>query len=306
METRRTYLIGISGTVITSIAGCLGSSSNEAEDNYDDAVDLLDENDELLNDFAESEEMPDDFSAEEVKRRVSSAEEKLDAADGEVSNENQELVENARKYAEYQREAAEYNSLLVEFNGCLDTVEAYIGADRFSAASDQTEDCQETLSEAQQQLEATTNAYADIDSNLFVESGDLEYADQDDRLQLEKSELDTLDPFLDGFQKFIAGSDLFIEGLDYYDAQQFGLAEERIRESNDKLETSEETLALIEADPDTPEQFKPDVIEMHCYADSFLEASEHYADSSAAAARRDWNQAEEYAEDGESALDRCE
>lgn len=306
MRTRRTYLTGITGTIIASIAGCLGSSSEEARDDYNDAIDLLHENDELLSNFAESDEIPDDFNAEEIKRRADSAEEKLDAAEEEASDEDQELIENARKYSEYQREAAEYNALLVEFNNCFKTVDAYIEADRFDAASNQAGECQDILSEVQQQLEATTNAHADVDPDLFGEDGDLEYADQDDQLQLQQNGLETLDQFIEGFQTFIAGSNLFIEGLEYYDEEQFGRAEDRIRESTKEFETSEETLGLLEVDPDTPEQFKPDIIEMHCYSESFLEASEYYADSAAAAEKGNWEQAEEYASEGETALEQCE
>ena len=306
MQTRRSFVITASSLSCLSLAGCLGSDESEdAEQSYEDALSLLDENAASLDEFGDYDEIPEQFDDEEIKQRADSADEKLDEAESGISDDDQELVENARAVAAYQRTAADYSALVVDFGRCFDTVDAYVNADRFEAANDELDECQDLLAEIQDQYEAVDDRHSEIDSDLIEDDAKLEYEQLETNLQVHGAELDALDRFVDGFEQFMDGAVVVFEAFEYFDTEAYSSAEPKFRTAEDNFEQSEETLALLEADPDTPRQFESDIIEFHCYAESFYEASGHYAESAAAATEGDWNRAEQYAIEGDAALDQC-
>lgn len=306
MQTRRSFVITASSLSCLSIAGCLGSSESEdAEQSYEDALSLLDENAASLDEFGDYDEIPEEFDDEEIKQRADLADEKLDDAESGISDDDQELVENARAVAAYQRAAADYCSLVVDFGRCFDTIDAYVGADRFEAANDELDECQDLLAEVQDQYGTVDDRHSEIDSDLIEDDAKLEYEQFETGLQVHGAELDALDRFVDGFQQFMDGAVVVFEAFEHFDTEAYGSAEPKFRTAKDDFEQSEETLALLEADPDTPQQFKSDIIEFHCYAESFYETSGYYAESAAAAANDDWDRAEQYAIEGDAALDQC-
>lgn len=306
MQTRRSLLATVSGLSFMSIAGCLaGDDSNDSKEGYEDALALLEENKKSLDEFAEAEETPDSFNEQDIKRRADAVDEKLDEAEKGAADEDQAIIDNARSIADYQREAAEYNSLFVEFNNCFDTVDAYMTAERFEAANDELDHCKEVFGDIQDQFEDVEGAYSDIDQDLVTENAKLNYDRLGDNLQVTGEELEALDRFLDGFDQFLDGADVIFKALDNFENEEFDAAEPKFKTAESKFEKSEETLALLEADPNTPEQFKPDIIEFHCYTEAFYEASGYYADSAAAAADRNWDEAEELATKADEALNQC-
>lgn len=307
MQTRRSLLVTTSTATCWVLAGCLGDDSGgNSEETYDEAVSYLEENAGTLDEFAERDGIPDQFAASTVEDRADLAEEKLDEFEDGASDEQQERVVNARAIATYQREAAEYNGMLVEFDNCLDTVDAYVDAGRFEATSDELSACRDTFDDITNQLDRVESAHGEIDPSLVEDESELEYERNEVELQLARVELDALDRFIEGFTQFIGGTEAMVGGFESYEDENFGSAATQFETAEGQFEESEETLALLEADPDTPQQLKPDVVEFHCAADAFYTATGHYADAARAAANRNWATSDDRFEDGNAALEQCE
>lgn len=307
MQNRRSFLITVSSLSFGSVAGCLESENGEgAEQSYEDALVHLDQNAETLDEFAGKDDIPDEFNDGEIHRRADSAEEHLAEAEDAAADDQQDHIQNAQAISQYHRSAADYNALLVEFNNCFDTVDAYTEADRFEAANDELATCRETYEDVKEQHDTVESTHSEIDPDLADEEAQLEHEKISANLQIDGEELETMDAFLRGLQQFMEGSVTIFQAFESYTEENFDDAERQFRAAEEEFDESETTFALLEADPDTPQQIKPDVIELHCSADAFHEASEHYADSVTEASNKNWNQADQYAKEGETALDKCE
>lgn len=306
MQTRRSVLVTTSTVTCSVLAGCLGDDGGNSEEAYDEAVSYLEENAETLDEFAERDEIPDQFAASTVENRADLAEEKLDEFEDGASDEQQERVDNARAITTYQREVAEFNGMLVEFDNCLDTVNAYVDAERFEAANGELSACRDTFDDISNQLDRVESAHGAIDPSLVEDESELEYEQNEVELQVARAELDVLDRFIEGFAQFMEGTEAMVGGFESYEDENFGTAATQFETAEGQFEESEETLALLEADPDTPQQLQPDVVEFHCAAEAFYTASGHYVDAASAAADRNWAASEDSFEDGNAALERCE
>lgn len=298
-------------------AGCLGSSSDgddeseqeddeDAQEEYDAALNLLKKNADDLDEFAESEETPNSFDEATIDSRADKVDEKLDAAEKSVAEDQQAKIENARNVAAYQREMANYNSHLVEFNNCFDTVDSYINSDRWEDANDHFNECTSALNDTQGQLQTVKSAHDDIDPDLLGDEDQIDYQSIDESLQTEESDLEFLSEFLRGLDQFLDGIPQMLSALEMFDNEEFTQAESEFAGAKTTFYASEDTFERLENDSDTPSRFSSDVIELRCQTSAMAEASEHFEASSAAAANENWNEADTRYTQGEEALNQCE
>lgn len=333
---KRRDVIRIGGTVVATgfiggLSGCLDSggsttsddigssdgddgreNTNDESDNeyareqYESALNLLEQNEESLDEFAESDPRPETFNENRIHRRADSADEHLEDAVAYASGEDLARIENAQSIAAYQREAATYNALAVDLGQCLDTIGAYIDSERWDDAVDHVSDCQDIVDDLQSQWSAVERTHGEIDPVYFDSAGQLEYDDVAEDLNIEGTELDVLDVYLDGIAQFLEGITHFMNALDRIDSGKSDESKEMLYRAERKFYTSENTFARVEDDPDTPNRIRSDVVTDHCYAGSFGEASGHFAEAIEAEQRNDTQTANYHWEKGDQALDRCE
>lgn len=303
MESRRGFVRAtVAGAIGASIAGCLG---DDGEEEYEDAIELLEENQETLDSFAEQDDVPDSFDEGQVIRRVERAEEFLDEAEEAGDDELADYVANARAVADYQRNAATYNALWVDLSACFSSVGVLLQSERWTDAATELDDCTETIDELRRTLDDADAARNEIDPDLLDDDGQLVLEDIDATLQREENALDAIEAFADGIDPLLSGLPTMFEGLTAYENEQWQSAETDFSSARDEFTASESTLAQLEDDPDLPPEMQADVIELRCIADSFSRAADHFASSAAAADRGDWEEAQRRSEEGEAALDEC-
>lgn len=307
MHSRRRFVrvtSAVAGTgLLAALSGCLG---DDGEEDYEEAIDLLEENAASLDEFADRQTVPDDFNDGRIHRRVDSADDHLDAAADDADDELMELIENARAVGEYQRELATYNVLTVELDRCFDGVVAQSDAERFDDARNRFNDCQNTFRELGDALDDVLDAHDEIDRDLLADEGQLEHDDVEDELQYEETSIAVLEDFLHGIDQFLEGASTMMDGVDELERERWGPAEDDFRQASDAFAESEDTMAGIEADPELPDEFEVDVIEFRCFADAMEEGTAHIADAAAALERGDESAADDHLREAEIAFERCE
>ncbi|AGB15576.1 hypothetical protein Halru_0957 [Halovivax ruber XH-70] len=293
--------------VTASAAGCLtdGEQANNSAEEYNSAVDLLKQNSEVFNEYGSQEELPDSFNKEEIHRRVNSAEQHLDEAKSGADDELSAKIDNAEAIAKYQRKAASYNALLVDQKHCMDSFGSLSSAERWEDANKKIKECVSGFDETEKALTETQSAYNDIDQELLDEEGRLEVEDLGDELQFEEETLNVVGELINSFDLFAEGMPVLMGGFEDYEAENWHSSQEKFEEARDTFAQSEGRLSELENDPDLPASFESDVVETRCYVDALREGTDYWAKSAAAANRRNWNDAEYYAQEGNTAFDRC-
>lgn len=292
------------------LAGCagIGDSNGGGTDvgaRIDEAIEFLVENDEELDEL-DGDDPPDSFDATSMHDRADDAEAALDEGEGDASDEQQETIDVLRATATFQREAGDYGERWVEFDNCLDTVDAYVGNEEWQAASDEFGRCNGVLDDLSDQLQATIDALDAVDTDRLASEADIEYDDPDEELWLVAEELDALGEYLDGLERFVAGVAHFVDGQEEIEAENWGTAASIYEDARTDFEASATTMRDLEDDPDTPGQFRSDVVELRCSAEAFTDASDEMVLGANDADRGNYTSAEEHFQAADQAADRCQ
>lgn len=306
MPSRRqvivTAAVGGAGGVL---AGCLGDDDDGTEE-YDTAVELLEENSEELAVVADSDEVPDSFDKEEVIERAERAEEHLtNAEDAADDDELEALIENAQAAADHQRAVARYNGYRAEFDACFETIDSLIDAERWDDAQDEFGECTDVFSDLKRELDEVESTLAAVDPELLEEDGAFELSTAQADIEEEQRLVAALETFFEGFDEYLGGVPTMLDALEAFENERWQRAEADFEDARTAFAASESTFSRLEDDPETPAEIRPDVIDLQCIADAFYTAADHFVAASAAAQRGDWETANERAEEGGEALEAC-
>ncbi|AUX09525.1 hypothetical protein AArcSl_1899 [Halalkaliarchaeum desulfuricum] len=307
MVQRREFLRkGVSVTAVAAAVGLSGCLGQEGSEDVEAAFDLLEENQEVLDEFEELEddELPDQAEIDGIKQRIDEAEDHLDAADAVAEDEEiQEAVQLGYSIAEFQLSLVQALEAINSVIHGLDTIVAQIDADRVDDALETSEELLDDASEANEKISESIDALDEIDDDRL---------DTQERIELgvDKAKLERVDNEFDVFEEMIHGFVEMIQGLQALEAMIDALEDENLDDALDKAEIAEfefESAASrfeeIEDDPDLPAHMEADVIEISADANDLRDATGHYADGIRAAQRGDWDAFEEHMEKAEAALE---
>ena len=308
MSTRRSVLYGGFSLSVVGIAGCLDEiGSGIDEEDYDEAIDLLETNSEQLDEYSQADDLPETFDGAEIESRADEAEQLLEDLDPD-SEENEELVENGFAIATYQRQMVELYDVWIDFEICIDDAVALMDAERFGDAQEELDSCRSYVTNLETELEEVEDAHHDIDSELLEAEGQIDHELIEDDIDEFETLLEIVDDLLDSFDEIIVGVEYFLDGADYIEQDRFGTAEVRFQDAADAFDEADWVLGGIEESEDLPREMRADMIELRCIADNMNDVAEDFASASGAMNRGDYFAAEDAMDDAErsmDALDRC-
>lgn len=314
---RRAFIATTAAAGGSLLAGCTGfgqgdggsddqndGDETDPSERIDVAIEALEANDDEF-DVLEDDDEADSFDATSIEERADDAETALDEAEANASSEQQTTIETLRATATFQREAGEYGELEVEFQHCLDAVDAYVENDEWQSAADELGDCNETLSQLNDQYDDTASALEDVDTEQLSSDTDIEYEEPTEELWLVADEFDAIEAYLDGLGQFIDGVAHWEEADGYIDQENWTAAASAFDDGGVDFQASASTLQALEDNPDTPGDIQPDVIELRCSADAFDTASDEMAKGCTDADAGRFGEAEDHFDAADQAIESC-
>lgn len=301
---RRGVLTAAGGAIVATLAGCVSSGGT---DEYNSAIELLNENADRFDDLEGESYFDDSVDEDAIHRRADRADEYLDEATAEADADLMNHVDNARAIADFQRHHATADVLLSEYYHCIDANTSLLDAGRFDDAIEKHGVCSSTLEDARDAIRATRAAHESIDPEL-TEEGQLSHDDFKSDINELESWLDILEEWMDALGHSISGLKSLTDAIDEYEDENWSTAKSKFDDARDEFTLAQNTLEDLEEDDDLPSELQSDTIEFHCITSNYQEAMGLLADSAAAADRGDWHAAEEYGDEAVEAMeavDRC-
>lgn len=332
--TRRQWLALCAGTT-ASLAGCLGDDEEpgddepeepgdgrddeedepgddhdededgeeEARERYDEAVSELVANAETLDRLTAEDTDPTGSDVDGIERRLEDAEAALDEADEAADDALEAELDAARDVVALQQALARYYREVVGFENTLETGLAYWETLELDRATEEFEQAQDDVWEAIDRLEAARDVHAEMTHGV-VEAERLDYSGEFwEHVNPDSvAEVEVLEEFLVGLQQFTTTLDLTLDGFDAFEQEEYAQASERFESAEDEVDATLGTFREIEDDPETPDEFRPDVIELRGEVEAWQEALDYYAAAASAGEEGEFQEAEELFRAGNEAL----
>lgn len=311
-RTRRAILSAATTAAIVGIAGCTGENEDTdvAEDELNQAADYIERNGVLLDEFEEAvsvstSETSPNFEYTTFEQNIGQASRHVENAQDAAPDAYGNDIDFFRSVLDYQVEIGEANSLVEDYLNCLDTMDAMISADRWEDATDQHDDCVDTLHNIESQIEASVSALDVIDRSDLSQSLEFEYNATENELALVQSELPPIFDFHDGMQLLLEGTTQMMDSIDDFEDGETGAAKRGLARAEGDFADAESIYDQLEDNPDLSDDLRPDVIEMKCFVSAFEDASGHWYNAIEAYENRNESRYMNELDAVDAALQRC-
>lgn len=286
----------------TGLAGC---SEPEGTEDVEAALELLDRNQELFDEFEalEDDELPDRAELDGIHQRISDAETHLDAADAVAEDDElREAIDLGYVLVSFQRSMTQALESMIDVLNGLDTVLAQFDAERYEDALETLGEAREHLSDANDAVSAAIEALEDVDEDVFEAQEQIEHRVGIGQLEGLDDELDIFEEQFEGFEEMMNGMLAFEASLDALEDEDFDEARRHAETARDEFEAVASRFEALENDPEFPAHMEADVVALRSDADSLHQGTGHYLDALDAAAREDWEAFDEHLEAMEEAF----
>lgn len=289
---KRGALIGVAASTV-GIAGCL---EQEGAEEVEQALDLLDENNEMLEDYDDFEDdLPSDPELDGFETRIDEAEAELDQADAVAEDEDiRDAIELGYGLVALQRDLHALMEAWVHLDATFETFDAHM-------AHEQNEEALEAVKDMEQYAGEANDAVSDAKDSL--EALDHDELDATEQVELDVTaaefdefdqELDVMEEIIGGLERMVTGLIALEDGLDALEDEDFDAANEHVDEAETEFAVVSADFEELRDDPDLPAHMEGDIVDLAADADSLHAGIEHFSDAVAAAERGDWAEAEDH------------
>lgn len=315
----RRHLLRVCGvSAALGLAGCSSGDSNDDGDNGDDggdngnengdengeemgesfqeAIDLLVQNADRLAELAGDGGEPAQEDVDELETQLSDAESALDEAEGSAG---QNRIDAARETVDIQRELIGYQSLAVDWDDSFNTALAYYDNDEYDRTDAELENAMSIVEDIETQIETAQTTLEEADtsaldeSSLQYDSEVWEYVGVDSW-----DEYDAIASFTRGYRQFAQMVGNTVEGENRYLSEEYQQAENLFGTALGAGQNALTQFESAENNPGTPEDLRPNVIELRGLAEDWLAAIERFEEAAVVAQTGDIEEAEAIYQEG--------
>lgn len=298
---RRRFLTLVGGSCIGAVAGCSGGNqgggetptetptpspsstqsptptpttpNQEAVEHYEAAIEVLVQNKETLDEWAESS-----YEASEVgtlQERVSTARDELDEAEesADRSGELMVQIQQAGLVADFQELSLAYYEGVTVLLQIISDASTFGDSEQHQRAADKFAEGQQLLEDVRGVLDDMGAALDQIDNEALNEP-DLEYTGEPlDHLDLgDRAALDGVDRYLEGFENIHLAFVQLEQGQAHFENEAFTDAREDWETGRSRAQTSISSFEAVVDISATPENFRNQSIQLIETAETVVEA----------------------------------
>lgn len=312
---RRTVLRAAMIATTPVLAGCSsngspGQDAERAQEHLQEAGTALQnageeiESESAKFDESEFQEGGVDIKTTTIDGYLDTASSELDEAEEYANEEQQELIDAARKYVSFTTEAVEFLDIFAEGYTQASTGFTYFQSERYEDAVDELENAESSLAESDDLLTVTQSRAEDLNTDMLSD--------------LESVEIESIRPILEDMDELLRAFRTMIEGMisvsngmidfteagSYLEDERYSDAEEAFRSASDDFSAGQ---SMFRSEEDTaPTEVKSTFIEMSCYSEALKDASTHFANGAEATQNGNRARAESEVNSAEEALNRCD